>query len=503
MKNSDVFDAINSLEQRFPVQAWRSGDIDLWPTYRFRLYANALATVLQQEPVRVRAPGVRELAARVSRALLRVPHAALRDWRRNASVHAGTEAVFFSDGVSFVKLEDAWFDRVIDPVMQALEGRGHRTLKLTPLSYLHIPRHVPSRFIQPAIDRIKVTATYRSAPTELPEFEKFQDATRQLLGDIAPTLQWLRVQAARLQGLAQWFGRVLDRAGGSYAFVNTFYSLEGLAFVQAARRRGMRSVDVQHGIQGPHHIAYARWANISPRGYSTLPDEFWVWGEEEVATIDAWRSGCATHVPRTTGNFWLQRWRDDADPLVASYLRQARALRGSRPQVMACVVWGVPEEETSKLIEAAKLCGSSVAWWWRLHPVMADQCDEFARRLDSNGLDGSQVRQATDLPLFALLRFADLTVAHSSTVIREAADLGVPSVITSDYGAELHSTLISRGVALHATDERAIVAAIQTLAARERPSSAVASADRHSLQALVDSTFSAHPSAVQRQGVTA
>jgi hypothetical protein len=503
MKNADVFDAINSLEQRFPVQAWRSDDIDLWPTYRFRLYANALASVLQQQPVRVRAPGARELAARVSRALLHVPHAALRDWRRNASVRAGTEAVFFSDGVSFVRLDDAWFDRVVDPVMQALEERGHHTLKLTPLSYLHIPRHVPSRFIQPAIDRIKVTATFRSAPIELPEFEKFQDMARELLGDIAPTLKWLSVQAARLQGLAQWFGRVFDRAGASHAFVNTYYSLEGLAFVQAARRRGMRSVDLQHGIQGPHHIAYARWANTPSRGYSTLPDEFWVWGEEEVATIDAWRSGCATHVARTTGNFWLQRWFDDADPLVASYLQQARALRGSRPQVMVCVVWGVPEEETTKLIEAAKLCGSSIAWWWRLHPVMADQKDEFARRLESNGLDGSQVRQATDLPLFALLRFADLNVAHSSTVIREAADLGVPSVITSDYGAELHSALIGRGVALHATDERAIAAAIQTLAVRERRIGAVASADRHSLQALVDSTFNTRPSAVPRQGVTA
>jgi hypothetical protein len=432
-----------------------------------------------------------------------VPYAALRDWRRNASVRSGTTAVLFSDGVSFVQLGDTWFDRVMDPVMQALEARGHRSLKLTPLSEVHIPRYMPSRFIQPAIDRMKVTATYRRVEMEIPEFTQFHEAARELFGDIAPSLGWLQVQAARLHALAKWFGRMFGRSGASHAFVNTYYSLEGLAFIQAARRRGLLSVDLQHGIQGPHHVAYARWLSPPACGYSTLPDEFWVWGAEEASAIDAWRSGCTTHVPRISGNFWLQRWRDDSDPLVARYLEQARGLRGYQPQVLVCVAWGVPDEETVKLIEAAKLCGPSIAWWWRLHPVIASQSGEFAQRLERHGLDGSQVRQATDLPLFALLRAADLTLTYLSTVIREAAELGIPSVVTSDYGAEMHSDLVRRGVVLHANDASAIATAIISLAARERSVSEPATVDRQSLQALVDTTFSAALPSARRQNASA
>lgn len=502
MKSSaEIFEAINSLERRFPVGSWRSGDIDLWPTYRFRLHANAIDSLILHNAVKLTAQRIRELAGRVSRALCRVPYATVRDWGRNAAVRPDTAAVFLSDGVSFVQLGGTWFDRVVDPVMEALEKCAHRGLKLTLLSEAHIPRHLPSRFIQPAVDRIKVTATFTRVVIVTPEFAEFQAAARQLFGDSVLTHGWLQTQAARLHALADWFGRVLDRTKATHAFVNTYYSLEGLAFVQAARRRGLLAVDLQHGIQGPHHVAYARWLSVPACGYSTLPDEFWVWGREEAAAIDAWRSGTTTHVPRVTGNYWLQRWREGSDPLVRGYLEQARALRDSRPQVLVCVAWGVPDEETVKLIESAKLCGSSVRWWWRLHPVLASQSAEFARRLERHGLDGSEVRQATDLPLFALVRAADLILTYSSTVIREAAELGVPSVVTSDYGAELHSGLVERGVVLHATDARAIAAAVSTLAARKRTADEARTPDREALQALVELTFLTHAASAQRAGV--
>ncbi|MFL6601412.1 MAG: hypothetical protein ACJ8R9_08775 [Steroidobacteraceae bacterium] len=488
---SDVFAAINALEKGFPVNAWRSGDIDLWPTYRFRLHSNAVDRLLQNVPAGTSGSALRRVAARVSRALCRVPYAKLRDRRHNARVRPGASAVFFSDGISFVQLGDAWFDRVIDPVIQALEKRGHRSLKLTELSEVHIPRCVPSRFIQPALDRVKMTATWRKPGMAIPEFAAFYETARQSFGDLVPSWQWLRVQAARLHALSEWFGHILARSGGSHAFVNTYYSLEGLAFVQAARRRGMRSVDLQHGIQGPYHIAYSRWGAPPACGYSNLPDEFWVWGSEEAAAIEAWHSNCATHIARISGDFWKQRWRADSDPLIADYLEQARALRGPGTQALVCLSWGLPEQETEKLIKAAKLCKQSTSFWWRLHPVMASRSDEFARRLRQHGLDDTRVRQATQMPLFALLRAADLTLAHSSTTLREAAEFGVPSVVTSDFGAEFHSELVRSGALLHATDAGSIAAAVQSITARKAGTGEATRVDRDCLEELLDLAFPA------------
>ncbi len=492
---SDVLDAINGLELAFPVHKWRTADIDLWPVYRIHLFMNATLAILGNCPLPTRLQRLPALADRAARSLWRVPLAAWSDRRANAALRPDTAAVFLSDGVSFIRLGGKWFDRVVDPIMQILDQRGLHSLKLTPLGEAHVPRHRPSRFVQPAIDRVKLLASLHRPALEVPQFDAFEGAARATFGRHAPAREWLQLQAARLVALAHWFASPLERCGASHAFVNTYYSLEGQAFTQAARRLGLCSVDLQHGLQGQQHAAYGRWAAVPVEGYSTLPDEFWVWGDEEAAAINAWSRATMTHRPRVTGNYWLQHWRDDADPLVADNLAAARALRAPAPavaQVLVNLTWGVADEETDKIIEAAKLCGAPMAWWWRLHPVESSRRAEFAARLERHGLDASRVGAATDMPLYALVRSADLTVAHSSTVIQEAAELGVSSVVTSNYGAELHAELVRSGVVWRATDARAIADAVMALALRPRPAGSTASAGAGLLHDAVDDAFQ-HP----------
>lgn len=492
--SSDVIAAINALEQAFPVSSWRLDDIDLWPSYRLRLYGAAIDGLLLTHPPPRGLPRWRGLATRASRSLWRVPLAAWRDRRANAPVRPGTTAAFLSDGVSFTRLDGQWFDRVIDPVMQGLQERGLHALKLTPLAEAHVPRNQPSIFVQPTIDRIKLLATRHRIEPELAEFDSLVAAGRQSFGTMVPSREWLRVQAARLQALSRWFGGALQRSEASHAFVNTWYSLEGQAFVMAANRLGMRAIDLQHGMQGSQHVAYSNWLTVPVEGYSTLPNEFWVWGQEEAVVIDAWATRTARHSARVTGNYWLQQWRDDGQPLVRSFLAQACALRGNAvTQVLVGLTWGVAEEETEKLMEAARLCGNSVSWWWRLHPVESGRRAEFAARLARCGLDASCVSEATDLPLYALVRNADLTVAHSSTLIREAAEFGVPSVVTSDYGAAMHADLVRNGMALRALDSAAIAHAVTTLAKRPRQREAALSPQGPTLSAALDELLGSKP----------
>src|SRR5690606_268144 len=102
-----------------------------------------------------------------------------------------------SDGISFVRLEDRWYDRVMDPVIEAFERRGARTFKITPLSEAHTPRVVPSRFVQPIIDYLKLTAASRES-LDLPDFSTFFEAACDMFGETVPSRRWLQVEAARL-----------------------------------------------------------------------------------------------------------------------------------------------------------------------------------------------------------------------------------------------------------------------------------------------------------------
>jgi hypothetical protein len=465
--SSDIIDAINRLETTFPVGEWRCGDIDLWPSYRLRLYGAAIDRMLLNQAPPRRSDRLRKLAGTVARRLWRVPLAALKDFRAHARLNGQAAALFFSDGVSFTKMDDHWFDRIVDPVIQELAAQGLQSAKLTPLAEVHVPRLVPSRFVQPSIDRIKFFATSRPADLHLPEFAAFLAAAQDIFAAPPPSMDWLRVQAARLEALALWFAGQIRASGAAIVFVNTYYSLEGQALVQAARRLGCHSVDLQHGLQGAHHAAYARWANVPKLGYSTLPDEFWVWSQDEAQAIAAWRGDRARHMPRISGNYWLQRWIDEKDPVIAHHVAQARALvQPGRVHALACLSWGISEDETTRLLQAAQLCGPDVVWWWRLHPVEAHKRGAFAAQLRAHGLDDRHLSATTDWPLYALIRSANVVLAHSSTVIAEAAQLGVPSVVTSDYGAQFFATLIDAGTAAKAIAPPQIAAAIPALAQR-------------------------------------
>lgn len=488
--SSEIIGAINELERQFPVDEWCCGDVHLWPSYRFRLYGNAIDRMLLTQAPPQALGRVGRLADRAARALWRVPLAAWRDRKANADWCADAAAVFFSDGISFTPLDGQWFDRIVDPVMQAIGRLGLHSLKLTPQTEAHVPRQRPSRFVQPTIDRIKLLASRGRPELRTPQWEAFAQAADIAFGTPVPSREWLQVQAARLEALARWFSARLQTSGARCAFVNTYYSLEGQAFVQAARRLGLSTIDLQHGMQGEHHVAYARWLQVPERGYSTLPDEFWVWSEEEAQAIERWSAELHTHRARIIGNPWLERWADDSDPIIATYLAQATALRqAGQRQVLACLSWGLADEETEKLIQAARLCGPGVAWWWRLHPVEARKRAQFAARLHQQGLDGSQVGATTDQPLYALVRCADVTVAHSSTVIQEAAELGTPAVVTSEFGADIHAHLVQTGQAFKAIDPAAIAHAVQTFSGHDRATlQLVRPADK--LQGAVNAIFS-------------
>lgn len=462
----DVLDAINRIESAFPVQEWRAADIDLWPVYRTRLFMNATLAILSKGPSALPSSRLGLVATRVAKAAWRVPLAAQEDRPMNATVESGTAAVFLSDGISFSRLTGKWYDRILDPVVSALHSRGLKTLKLTPLSDVHVPRAMPSRFVQPSIDRVKILASLRRIQAELPDFESFLRLARAEFGEHAPSRRWLILQAKRIDALADWFTRILSRSGATMSFVNNYYSMEGFAFVVASRRAGIVCADLQHGLQGRHHCAYGRWEAAPANGYSTLPDEFWVWTDSEAEAINTWRGSRTNHAPVVTGNLWRSRWLDAADPLVSDCLDKARRLRAPSPaqtQALVCLSWGLASEETDKILRAAKLAGPKVAWWWRLHPVESHRNAEFAATLARHGLDSAHVREVTDLSLYALIRTADLAVAHSSTVIQEAAVFGVPSVVTSDYGAEIHSDLVACGLVVKATSDVEIAKAVQHL----------------------------------------
>jgi hypothetical protein len=102
--------------------------------------------------------------------------------------------------------------------------------------------------------------------------------------------------------------------------------------------------------------------------------------------------------------------------------------------------------------------------------------------------DPTEIATASVLPLYSLLRLADLHVTHSSSTVVEAAEFGVPSLVLSRYGLELFPEQSASGMARLVDTADAIEAAIASAAPidhRRRDDGALRALERS--YALLDS----------------
>lgn len=473
--SSDLMDALAHIESAFPVLEWQVAGIPVWPLLRVRWmfvewarhYAGADA-----------GPATGLSGTRRLEQLIRGPAVARRADRADAQARdAGPvrrDIVFLSDGVSFARLGAYWVERFCDPILAHARQRGLSGVLWTPTHQHRSPRFTPSCFIQPAIDRANVTGALRArlggGNARLSALPQVTSWLRQRgFSDGAFDIGKVVSDAFRVRAIAHLYRRMLRRTRPRLAFIVGFYGVEGMAFVLACRSCGIPVVDIQHGVQGDMHPAYAAWpAPVDGTAHALLPDRFWVWSDWERDVIHRWAHG-SRHAAVVGGNPWMDVWQQGSSwPGAAAALSAARALRqrtAGRQVVFVTLQYGLnASEQLEPLAALLREAGERFAFWVRLHPAMLDRREQIRALLAAAG--PCELDAPTDLPLQALLPCADVHLTHSSSTVIEAAQFGVRSALTTSYGAELFGPLLASGMArLDVGDPATLASTLAGLAA--------------------------------------
>ena len=149
-----------------------------------------------------------------------------------------------------------------------------------------------------------------------------------------------------------------------------------------------------------------------------------------------------------------------------------------------------PAEQLEPLANLLQEAGSRLCFWVRLHPAMLERRNEIRARLCSGST--VEIDECSDLPLQALLPYCDLHLTHSSSTVIEAAQFGVPSVLTTAYGGELFAPLVAAGHARVLTGDAAQLARalVESTAGGDRQSAPAPPADAALEQLLAASPAS-------------
>ena len=120
------------------------------------------------------------------------------------------------------------------------------------------------------------------------------------------------------------------------------------------------------------------------------------------------------------------------------------------------------EFDYEDLVDTIEQSPSDWFWWVRIHPCRQQDRSTLRNLLVSKGISNYDLDDATDLPLYALLRTVDVHLTEYSSTVIEATAFGVPSVITRKAGFEAFPAQVASGWAVAAFQRQLAVEALRS-----------------------------------------
>ncbi|ACK84792.1 hypothetical protein [Methylorubrum extorquens] len=227
-----------------------------------------------------------------------------------------------------------------------------------------------------------------------------------------------------------------------------YVSMEKMALLVACKRRGIPTLEVQHGYCDASSI-FNDMPSFGSKTISLLPDVFWAWGP---MTRDALRSdpGFRRNDIRVAlgGDVWGALANGRAANEVGTFLEQVAAHRYTRRimvghQVESLMRTGESDLVVPQLLIDAMRAGSS-SWLWliRVHPRSSHLIEPIQKTFVDLGIANFELIHSTITPIEIVFEAADCYVTGFSVSAFEANTIGKPVIIIDEIGRQLFAPLV-------------------------------------------------------------
>lgn len=449
LKQADIAGKVKEIEALFPVGDWKLNGIHIWPIIRVAIWAELSNQSLNLEQ------GHSTLSVSLRTKILRVlmipfiwVYHTYKDFKKSYLRVPKGDILVLGDGVSFVKLNNLYFDKFADSLSSLIQKPNVKVVRLDSSTRYFKPRYSHSFFVQPKFDSLLVKAMVKSKlskmEVDLPKLNEVREILEEFnLGNLL-NIKNLRYEAIRVGLFRKYFDKILRRGRYKAAMVICYYNTYGYGLNLAARNLDIPSFDIQHGVQGANHGAYGSWTNIPSVGYNVLPAYFLNWSQIEKTNIDHWFKHCPSHSSVVVGNLFLNFWKQGGADLIGDVeVGLAKIKSNDRPRVLVSLGWDISTEEyIGSTLEAIAKTQQSYLWLVRLHPSMLDEKSIIEKMLLDNGIEHYELEVSSHAPLFSILPLIDVHVTHSSTVTIETRWFDKKTIITDEYGWSLLSSQV-------------------------------------------------------------
>lgn len=445
MTTKEAVEILNNVGQKYPVDKWTVDDITIWPIVKIELFVKWFYKYYPKEFILEAHNQKNNVAKKIikwARSLAKLCKLLLQAKKKVAVLFSGAN----SHRVDF---QDAFINRYFQPLIEYInEEEGRQTLMID-----HLPRALSKNY-QPQTNLVFLDE-YRSAARMITQFTSRRlkynlPGYEELLNEVSERFnielnktqykKSIEQTVREIQANAFVYDIFMKKYSPDLVMGLCYYNISIYGMNYAAHKRGIPSIDMQHGGQGELHAAYAGFEKIPLKGYNIMPKVFWCWDEASAETIRSWTDKQNFHQVKVGGNPWLR---------YCDQFKETYPFPGKR-----IILYTMQFNELEDyIIEAIQKTPEDYSWWLRLHPGRLNGLPRLVEILKNNGiLDKVEFDKAINYPLPVILSKAHVHLSKYSGSVIEAAQMGVKTILLDPVGVETYKNQIHEGSAIAFTN---------------------------------------------------
>ncbi|GAB3340923.1 hypothetical protein GCM10027429_28670 [Marivirga atlantica] len=447
----DLIEKLQGLEQKYQVELWELNHVKIWPLIKKLIFFNSFNNDNSSKKVNSIKVNKSKLFVNINKTFGLILKIGFSYIKRLTTRIPHTDIVFSGASNYRINYKDNSLNRYFDPILDSLSKDNLLSGILT--DYNSFPKSA----IYKKFRVINLTIFYhsflkfRNLKSEWDYLVKSNSEFDNFLIDIE-SLEIIKASRLReqltssLNKILNWkslFKWVLRKSKARLAFGLCYYNTQMYGMNLAANELGIQSIDMQHGGQGPLHVAYN--INKHPlKGYDLLPAVFWVWDEFSANQLTKYFNNSNYKIIRG-GNPSMSLYNDDLS-LVDN--------QNDKPNILI-TLQPLDEFLPEYIYRVIRNTLERYNWWIRLHPRMKDyQIKKLNQKLEYfNIYEEVKITEVSSFPLAKVLDKSDLHISKFSGTIIEAALVNVRSIIIDPVGIQSYTELINSGLAFGFSDD--------------------------------------------------
>jgi hypothetical protein len=439
---SKILSFLNKIEKDIPVNTWKVGSRNIWPLIRITMAFDLfLVEDFNSNNQIAKYRGFYSKFVKVFETFLLGIINYFRDFSKNDFSDSKIDVLYLiNSSTRYFKLDGKWYNPFSDPFYSIINKHNikQRVIELTSDYQYRIPRYRKSKLVQLDFFIIQLRALIISKFKKI-DFKKFEGLdllNRNLSSSFSKYKKidenYFNSRIIAFELYRKYYLRRLKKWQPKVIICHGFYSPDVLALISAANELNIKTIEVQHGVQGKFHLAYSNWNNIPKEGYELFPDLFWTWTKSEQNNINQWIQHNAKHkviVGSNPGLYILDEFGNDTSVEISKSIKKVIDSRPSSKNIVFTVqaFFELPDF----LINIIKV-RTDWNWWLRVHPQYSETKQPLIDKFEKLKCKNVIINEAGLFPLTELLKFMDLHITEFSSSVIEAKCLGKGSVVIND-----------------------------------------------------------------------